>query len=36
LATWISLFNAAVDELLQADTRAMWSKATARIRGVTP
>jgi hypothetical protein len=36
LATWISLFKAAVDELLQADTRAMWSKATARIRGVTP
>lgn len=36
LATWISLFKAAVDELQQADTRALWSKAVARIRGVTP
>jgi hypothetical protein len=36
LATWISLFKAAVDELLQADTRAKWSKGVARIRGVTP
>jgi len=36
LATWISLYKAAVDELQQADTRAMWSKAVARIRGFTP
>ncbi len=36
LATWISLYKAAVDELQQADTRATWSKAVARIRGYTP
>lgn len=36
LATWISLYKAAVDELIAADTRAVWSKAVARIRGATP
>ncbi len=36
LATWISLYKAAVDELLQADTRGSWSKAVARIKGCTP
>lgn len=36
LATWISLYKAAVDELLQADTRGVWAKAVGRIRGVTP
>jgi hypothetical protein len=36
LATWISLYKAAVDELLQADTRGLWSRAVSRIRGITP
>ncbi len=36
LTTWISLYKAAVDELLQADTRGTVGKAVARIRGITP
>lgn len=36
LATWISLYKSAVDDLQQADTRALWGKAKARIRGATP
>jgi hypothetical protein len=36
LATWISLYKGAVDELQQADTRAVWGKTVGRIRGPTP
>lgn len=36
LATWLSLYKNAVDDLQQADTRALWGKAKARIRGATP
>lgn len=36
LATWLSLYKNAVDDLQAADTRALWGKAVARIRGSTP
>lgn len=36
LATWISLYKAAVDELLQADSRGKWSRGSSRVRSITP
>lgn len=36
MQTWLALFQAGVQALINADTRAVYGKATARIRGVTP
>lgn len=36
LVTWAQLLQAAIDDLHKADFRAVYSKAVARIRGVTP
>lgn len=36
LQTWLALFQGAVQALVNADTRAVYGKAAARIRGATP
>lgn len=36
LQTWTALFQAGVQTLISADTRAVYGRASARIRGATP